>query len=541
MIRRRDPKFDIRPTPNGNSYISVNQRRLTKDDIQWQHRASHGEEGYNPVYSSVDRSSMDKPPPIPPQMLDEVELKSLNLATINNVFDGNEANEVSKDEETGLSAPNLATTNDVYTDDEHVYAQPDLKPPRRRLTNSTKPKLAKLTSVEKKSYTLDTNPIYESTSSSLNKTGLTNGHAILDSDPVYAEPSLGKFTPPSTSGSSEPVYSEALNPSSFSPAPANRDSALLPYGPVYAEPFPLKKTEAPLTVTSENIREQTILGNGQFGEVILANTIGLSLKDMKVSATDDNEGANVLVAVKKLKTQADSTVKDSFEKEIQFMARLRDENIVRLIAVCYNEPKFLVLEYMENGDMFQFLNQHDIATPEPNLGMKQLEVSTLVHMAVQIASGMKYLASLHYVHRDLASRNCLIGKNFMVKISDFGMSRSLYESVYYRVRGKAMLPIRWMAKESFYGRFSEKTDVWSFGVTMWEIFSLCRYQPYEEQDDQELIQDAVRNKTRKLLDKPEFCADDIYRVMLRCWEYRMEDRANFKEIFNSLSHIYKQI
>ena len=104
-----------------------------------------------------------------------------------------------------------------------------------------------------------------------------------------------------------------------------------------------------------------------------------------------------------------------------------------------------------------------------------------------------------------------------------------------------MLPIRWMATESFYGRFSEKTDVWSFGVTMWEIFTLGRYQPYEDLEDQDIIQDAIRNKQRKLLPKPEACPEEVYSVMLRCWEYKIDNRASFAEIFNSLSEIQQNM
>ena len=511
IIKRRDPKFDIRPSPNGNSYISVNKRRLTKEDIKWQHTTSNGEQNPNAIYSMVEKKSKEQPPPVPPQNFDQAELEAMNLSTTNPVFEDGE-----------------------------LYAQPNLKAPRRRLTNSTKPKLAKITSVDTKTYSLDYNPIYESTSSSLNKVGMSNGS--LDKNPVYAEPDHRRsFTPGSTISGGEPVYSEALNPTFFGQDQGKRDSTLLPYGPVYAEPSLPKKTVAPLSVTAANIREDKVLGNGQFGEVVLAKTVGLSLKDLKLSATDDNKAVNVLVAIKKLKSQADGTVKESFEKEIQFMSRLKDDNIVRLIAVCNKEPKFLVIEYMESGDLCQYLNSHELATSESILLPNQLPVSILLYMAVQIASGMRYLASLKYVHRDLASRNCLVGKNFVVKISDFGMSRSLYESVYYRVRGKAMLPIRWMATESFYGRFSEKTDIWSFGVTMWEIFSMGRYQPYEEFDDQQLIQDAVRNKTRKLLEKPDACPDEVYRVMLRCWEYKLEERASFEEVFNSLSHVHRQM
>jgi len=198
------------------------------------------------------------------------------------------------------------------------------------------------------------------------------------------------------------------------------------------------------------------------------------------------------------------------------------------------------MEYMENGDLNQYLQKYELATSESSANLpNQLPSSILVYMVVQIASGMRYLASLKYVHRDMATRNCLVGRDYVVKIADFGMSRSLYEDSYYRVRGRAMLPIRWMASESFYGRFSEKTDVWAYGVTMWEVFTLCKQQPYEELDDQEVIQDAIRGVSRQLLPKPEGCSQELYEVMLRCWEYVPDERADFEEIFSTLSAIHR--
>jgi discoidin domain receptor family protein 2 len=134
------------------------------------------------------------------------------------------------------------------------------------------------------------------------------------------------------------------------------------------------------------------------------------------------------------------------------MSRLRDPNIVRVLGVCSrDEPLCVVIEYMRYGDLNQFLQQHcpaESSSATRRRRQKPLSYGDLLYMATQVASGMKYLESLNLLHRDFATRNCLVGSRYTIKISDFGMSRSLYSSDYYRIEGKALLPIRWMAWES---------------------------------------------------------------------------------------------
>ena len=365
-------------------------------------------------------------------------------------------------------------------------------------------------------------------------------HAPNELD-IYAEPLKGRrLAPNATFESSEPIYSEALDPTQLfsQDRGAQGGNDLHPYGAIYADPQPLKRSEAPIEITAGNIHELKRLGFGQFGEVVLAETVGVSLKDMKRSYDDDSKNVRIQVAVKKLKPNAQLSVREAFGKEIKFMSRLKDENIVCLLAICTSGSPFIVMEYMENGDLNQYLQKYELATSDSSVILpNQLPSSTLVYMVVQIASGMRYLASLKYVHRDMATRNCLVGQDYMVKIADFGMSRSLYDDSYYRVRGKAMLPIRWMPTESFYGQFSEKTDVWAYGVTMWEVFSLCKQQPYNELNDQEVIQNAIKGTGRQMLPKPEGCLQEIYEMMLRCWEHIPDERADFEEIFSTLSAI----
>ncbi len=336
------------------------------------------------------------------------------------------------------------------------------------------------------------------------------------------------------------VYSEAISPTmltekrySMSPPRLGTEEAC-PASSVYADPQPLLRSEGPVEVAPSQVREVRGLGVGQFGQVVLAETIGLSLKDLRLSDSNNDRNITIQVAIKRLKPDADEGTKEAFEKEIKFMSRLNHKNVIRLIGMCPYGSAFILMEYMENGDLNQYLHKQ---TEKGN--NESLSKEALVYIASQISAGMMYLATLKFIHRDLATRNCLVGSNNEVKIADFGMSRSLYSSYYYRIRGRAMLPIRWMSNECFYGRFSEKTDVWAFGVTMWEIFTFCDKQPYDDMTDQEVIDDAIRGPNRKLLERPSFCPPEVYEVMLRCWEDDPDARANFEELHTSLNAIYE--
>ena len=338
------------------------------------------------------------------------------------------------------------------------------------------------------------------------------------------------------------VYNEALEPSMLQNSVSSDGSEWgLPFAPIYDVPKPLKKSEELLQISRQKIVEIRNLGVGRFGKVVLAATVGVSLKDLKLG-TNDDRNRSILVAIKKLREDADSHLKDMFEQEIKFMTRLKNANVVRLLGVCKGAESFLMMEYMENGDLHEFLQKQKLVS-DSLPGLQKGEITPLIqlYMAVQIASGMRYLASMKFVHRDLAARNCLVGRDFVVKISDFGMSRKLYDSVYYRIRGHLILPIRWMANESFYGKFSVKSDVWSFGITVWEIFTLAQNEPYHEMTDEELIADAIKEEGRKLLPNPSTCPKDIYDILLRCWVHEPLIRADFEEVYSRLFTVYTKL
>ncbi|XP_076870902.1 discoidin domain-containing receptor 2 isoform X1 [Brachyhypopomus gauderio] len=283
------------------------------------------------------------------------------------------------------------------------------------------------------------------------------------------------------------------------------------------------------------------LGEGQFGEVHLCEAGDMEDFMDEDFSFDISDKQTVLVAVKMLRADANKNARNDFLKEIKIMSRLKDPNIIRLLGVCMSsDPLCMITEYMENGDLNQFLSRHE---PEGMIALLSnaptVSYSNLQHMATQIASGMKYLSSLNFVHRDLATRNCLVGKNYTIKIADFGMSRNLYSGDYYRIQGRAVLPIRWMSWESILlGKFTTASDVWAFGVTLWETLTFCKEQPYSQLSDEQVIENTgefFRDQRRQIyLPQPALCPDPIYKLMLSCWHRNAKERPSFQEIHGIL-------
>lgn len=262
----------------------------------------------------------------------------------------------------------------------------------------------------------------------------------------------------------------------------------------------------------------TTLGKSEFGEVFLAKAQGLE------------EGvAETLVLVKSLQSRDEQQQLD-FRREFEMFGKLNHANVVRLLGLCREaEPHYMVLEYVDLGDLKQFLRI--CKSKDEKLKSQPLSTKQKVALCTQVALGMEHLSNNRFVHKDLAARNCLVSAQRQVKVSALGLSKDVYNSEYYHFR-QAWVPLRWMSPEAILeSDFSTKSDVWAFGVLMWEVFTHGE-MPHGGQADDEVLADLQAGKAR--LPQPEGCPSKLYRLMQRCWALSPKDRPSFSEIANTL-------
>ncbi|KAM0730459.1 Tyrosine-protein kinase transforming protein ros [Formica fusca] len=271
-----------------------------------------------------------------------------------------------------------------------------------------------------------------------------------------------------------------------------------------------------IKIKREQITLEKCLGSGAFGRVFQGKVKNLEGPDMEIPA-----------AIKMLRKNASSQDKEKFLEEARLMNYFRHKHVLRLLAVCLDEDfPLIVLELMEIGDLLQYLRDSRKLQPSD---LHVLRLQDLFAMCEDVARGCCYLENLHFVHRDLAARNCLVSardrENRVIKIGDFGLTRDISKNKYHRSEERYELPICWMAPESLLvdGIFTSQSDVWSFGILMWEITSLGEH-PYPGMTFVEVI-DYVYAGGR--LSMPLNCPPTLYELMSRCWN-PADDRPNFE-------------
>ncbi|CAH1176852.1 unnamed protein product [Phaedon cochleariae] len=271
-----------------------------------------------------------------------------------------------------------------------------------------------------------------------------------------------------------------------------------------------------------------ILGEGAFGQVWKCEALDLDGKDTGVT----------VVAVKTLKENANEKEKSDLLTELQVMKMLEPHaNVVRLLGCCTEkEPIFLVMEYVSMGKLQSYLRSSRAERYYNNMHgqSRSLTSRDLTSFVYQVAKGMEYLYEIGIIHRDLAARNILITEEHTCKVADFGFARDVIASHVYERKSEGRLPIRWMAPESLYDNiFTVKSDVWSFGVLIWEVVTLGS-TPYPGMSAVEVMK-KVRDGYR--LDKPEHCRRELYNIMYYCWDKDPKERPSFCECVELLEKL----
>ncbi|CAG5077539.1 Similar to htl: Fibroblast growth factor receptor homolog 1 (Drosophila melanogaster) [Cotesia congregata] len=302
----------------------------------------------------------------------------------------------------------------------------------------------------------------------------------------------------------------------------------------------ISEYELPLDSAWELSRHHLALGNtlgeGAFGKVVRAQT------------NTGKPGIPNVVAVKMLKEGHTDAEMMDLVSEMEMMKMIgKHVNIINLLGACtQGGPLYVVVEFAPHGNLRDFLRDHRPSSGgyEPVIGgngendakeKKTLTQKDLVSFAYQVARGMEYLASRRCIHRDLAARNVLVSDEYVLKIADFGLARDIHCHDYYRKTTDGRLPVKWMAPEALFHRvYTTQSDVWSYGILLWEIMTLGG-TPYPSVPSVEKLFQLLRTGHR--MEKPPCCSIEIYMLMRDCWSYQPNERPMFGELVEDLDRI----
>ncbi|XP_033869556.3 angiopoietin-1 receptor-like [Acipenser ruthenus] len=276
-----------------------------------------------------------------------------------------------------------------------------------------------------------------------------------------------------------------------------------------------------------DIKFQDVIGEGNFGQVLKARI--------------KKDGLRMDAAIKRMKEYASKDDHKDFAGELEVLCKLGNHpNIINLLGACEHRGYlYVAIEYALHGNLLDFLRKSRVLETDPAFAIANSTASTLtsqqlLQFAVDVARGMDYLSQKQFIHRDLAARNILVGENFVAKIADFGLSRG--QEVYVK-KTMGRLPVRWMAIESLnYSVYTSNSDVWSYGVLLWEIVSLGG-TPYCGMTCAELYEKLPQ---RYRLEKPLNCEDEVYDLMRQCWREKPYERPSFAHILVSLNKMLEE-